>query len=99
MSYQKTSILKLPRSVKVWLGFFVVAMAVAVGCSEGGGAATVAGAADEAPDPVAGSKGEAPTSVVRAEDAAPDFEIVLFETANHQAGEVLRLSELQGSDV
>ena len=32
-------------------------------------------------------------------EAAPDFEIVLFETPNHEAGEVLRLSDLQGRPV
>ena len=77
-----------PLSGKAWLGFFVVAMAVAVGCSGGGGAAVVASAADGAPEPA-----------VRAADAAPDFELVLFENANHEAGETLRLSDLQGKPV
>lgn len=31
------------------------------------------------------------------EDAAPDFEIMLFQTENHQRGELLRLSGLRGS--
>ena len=33
------------------------------------------------------------------EDTAPDFELVLFETENHAAGEVLRLSDLRGRPV
>ena len=32
-------------------------------------------------------------------DAAPDFELTLFETANHEAGETLRLSDLRGRPV
>jgi len=37
--------------------------------------------------------------VERAPDAAPDFELVLFETANHEKGEVFRLSDLAGKPV
>ncbi len=32
-------------------------------------------------------------------DVAPDFELTLFETPNHAAGDVLRLSELKGQPV
>ena len=32
-------------------------------------------------------------------DSAPDFELVLFENANHRAGEVMRLSQFQGQPV
>ena len=35
----------------------------------------------------------------RSEDAAPDFEIALFENQNHAKGEVFRLSEAQGRPV
>ena len=35
----------------------------------------------------------------RSEDAAPDFEIALFENENHSKGEVFRLSEVQGRPV
>ncbi len=77
------------RSPKGWLGFLIFAGAVAVACS-GGEAATAT--------PSPGSNETAPASE-RPADAAPDFEIVLFETPNHRAGEVLRLSDLQGSPV
>ena len=35
----------------------------------------------------------------RSAEAAPDFELVLFETENHRRGEILRLSDLQGNPV
>ncbi len=71
------------------------AAAVAVACS-GGDAAPAAPASPAAPSP-----GSTETSLAteRPADAAPDFEIVLFETPNHKAGEVLRLSDLQGKPV
>ena len=77
------------RSPKRWLGFLVFAAAVAVACS-GGEAATAA--------PSPGSNDTAPATE-RPADLAPDFEIVLFGNANHEAGEVLRLSDLQGRPV
>ncbi len=77
------------RSRKGWLGFLIFGAAVAVACS-GGEAAT------GAPSP--GSNETSP-GTERPADAAPDFEIVLFETANHKAGETLRLSDLQGRPV
>ena len=77
------------RSPKGWLGFLIFAGAVAVACS-GGEAAT----ATSSP----GSNETAPATE-RPADAAPDFEIVLFETPNHKAGEVLRLSDLRGRPV
>ena len=99
MSNRRTWITTLPRSGKAWLGLAVFVTALAVGCSGGGGAAIVASASDEAPAPVASAPVEAPEPVVRSADAAPDFEIELFETANHQAGEVLRLSDMLGKPV
>ena len=77
------------RSPKGWLGFLIFAAAVAVACS-GGEAATAA--------PSAGSNDTA-LATERPADLAPDFEIVLFETPNHKAGEVLRLSDLRGRPV
>ena len=77
------------RSPKGWLGFLIFAAAVAVACSGGDVA------------PAAPSPGSSETSPVteRSEDAAPDFELTLFETANHRAGETLQLSHLQGKPV
>lgn len=43
--------------------------------------------------------GASAAPVERAPDAAPDFELVLFETPNHEKGEVLRLSDLAGHPV
>lgn len=37
--------------------------------------------------------------VLRSTDAAPDFELTLFENGDHSAGEVLRLSDLVGKPV
>ena len=37
--------------------------------------------------------------VSRSADAAPDFELTLFENGDHSAGEVLRLSDLVGKPV
>ncbi len=78
----------LPRSGKAWLAVVAFATALAVGCSAGGEAAVVANA-----------PGETQGVTTRAADAAPDFEIELFETANHERGEVLRLSDLTGKPI
>ena len=50
---------------------------------------------DGAAVPAASSSGGA----ARSADAAPDFELVLFETENYAKGEVLRLSDLAGKPV
>ena len=83
------------RSRKGWLGFLIFAAAVAVACS-GGDAAPTSPAAPAAPSP---GSNDASLAAERPADAAPDFEIVLFETPNHKAGETLRLSDLQGRPV
>ncbi len=86
------STLRFLRSPRGWLGFLIFGAAVAVACSGG----------DAAPaSPAAPSPGSTETSLAteRPADAAPDFELILFETANHKAGETLRLSDLQGSPV
>ena len=70
-----------------WLVFLAIASAVAVACAGGeasvGPQAAVIGAQSAEADA----------------DVAPDFEIVLFENANHRAGETLRLSDLRGQPV
>ena len=40
-----------------------------------------------------------PISNGAAEDAAPDFELTLFETPNHSAGEAFKLSQYQGQPI
>ncbi len=67
----------------------IFAVAVAVACS-GGEIASVA--------PSLGSNETSPAPE-RPADAAPDFELTLFGNANHEAGETLRLSDLQGRPV
>ena len=42
---------------------------------------------------------EDPAEVSRSADAAPDFELTLFENDDHSSGEVLRLSDLVGKPV
>ena len=42
---------------------------------------------------------EATAEVSRSADAAPDFELTLFENGDHSAGEMLRLSDLVGKPV
>ncbi len=39
------------------------------------------------------------SGAARSADAAPDFELVLYETENHRKGETLRLSDLEGKPV
>ena len=46
-----------------------------------------------------GGSNTEPNASVRSADAAPDFELVLFETENHAKGESLQLSQLLGSPV
>lgn len=41
----------------------------------------------------------APAAASEAAEAAPDFEIALFQSASHTAGETLRLSDLKGKAV
>ena len=59
----------------------------------------IAACGSTAPDgsvvPAASSSREA----ARSADAAPDFELVLFETENYAKGEILRLSDLAGKPV
>ena len=50
---------------------------------------------DGAAVPAASSSGRA----ARSADAAPDFELALFETENYAKGQVLRLSDLAGKPV
>ena len=82
----------LRRSRSTWMGLAVIAMFLFVAC--GGGDAEMFTASGEPMESKAGSK-----SAARSDEAAPDFELVLFNTQNHQAGEVLRLSQLQGRPV
>lgn len=79
------------RSRAWWVGIVVVTAFLFVACGSGG-SNTDADATDD------GSATE-PKASVRSADAAPDFELVLFETENHAKGESLRLSQLLGSPV
>ena len=45
------------------------------------------------------SGGAASTGGERSADAAPDFELVLFETENHEKGEKIHLSQFEGQPV
>ena len=46
------------------------------------------------------SGGASPTGAERSDaDAAPDFELVLFATENHEKGEKIRLSQFKGQPV
>ena len=93
----------LPRSPwragATWLGLAVVATLLLAACGGDGDGDDVEAASqmfDASGKPI--EKDET-TEKRRSEDAAPDFEIALFENENHSKGEVFRLSEAQGSPV
>ena len=79
------------RSRTGWLGVAVVTAFLFVAC----------GGVSSNTDPDATDDGSAtePKASARSADAAPDFELVLYETENHAKGESLRLSQLLGSPV
>ena len=80
-----------------WLGLFVVIAFLFVACGGVEPAAEDAdvGTADVAASPV----GKEAKETRKSGDAAPDFEITLFENENHQRGEMIRLSQFQGKPV
>ena len=89
---------KLGRNRAVWLAAAVASALLFVAC---GGTDS-----DMATDAVAftatGTEMPAGTEMgeaARSADAAPDFELVLFETPNHVKGEVIRLSQFGGKPV
>ena len=90
------------RSRAAWLGLAAVATVLFVACGGGSSASDEEPALGEAFDTDAEPMGNMPTdteSIGGSDDAAPDFELVLFETENHARGEVLRLSQLRGRPV
>ena len=71
---------------------------VAAACSSGSEETAMF---DEKGDPMAGDEAAAVRAAAEVDsaDTAPDFQIVLFQTALHDAGENLRLSDLKGAPV
>ncbi len=77
------------KSRAAWLGIAVASAFLFAACSSG------AATEQDSTEPI--SNGTASDS--RPEDAAPDFELTLFETPNHAAGEIIRLSQYEGQPV
>ena len=77
-----------------WLGLVVLGTFLLAACG-GGDSEAAPQMFDADGNPVAMGAGESS----RSEDAAPDFEIALFENQNHRKGEVFRLSDAQGRPV
>ncbi|MCH7744473.1 MAG: TlpA family protein disulfide reductase [Chloroflexi bacterium] len=71
------------KSRAAWLGIAVATAFLFAACSSA------------ASDPASTE----PISNGAAEDVAPDFELTLFETPNHSAGEAFKLSQYQGQPV
>ena len=91
------SVLLRKRSKVGWLGFALVATFLLAACG---------GAADDEMEMVYDTEGEPmedipkdSKEVARSENAAPDFRLVLFGNENHEAGEVIQLSQFQGQPV
>jgi cytochrome c biogenesis protein CcmG/thiol:disulfide interchange protein DsbE len=74
------------RGVAALLGLFVIAMLALAACSRGG----------DNTEPTFSPASARPSSRMQ---AAPDFELTLFKTPNHQDGELLKLSDLRGRPV
>ena len=76
----------------------IAATFVAAACSGGSEAKVMF---DEKGEPIAEDEAAAITAEISTDSAEtpPDFEIALFQTALHQAGESLRLSDLRGVPV
>ena len=92
-----TSVLLPSRSKVGWLGIALVAAFLLAACG---------GVADDEMEMVYDTEGEpmedmprGSKEVARSEDAAPDFQLVLFGNENHEAGEVIQLSQFQGQPV
>ena len=101
---------RLGRSGALWVGLLAAAAFALAACGGGNGDDEASGGQTAATEPSstetvfdAGAKpmdeGEVKEVAVRSEDAAPDFELTLFETENHSAGEILKLSDLTGRPV
>ena len=92
----------LTRSRAAWLGAAIVLTILLAACgggdSDSDSESKDAQMFDSEGNPLEGSAVEL-EPVARSADAAPDFELTLFGNANHQAGEVIRLSQFQGSPV
>ena len=71
-----------------WLGIAAATMFLFAACSS---------AASEPASTTGSISGGAPSA--SSEDAAPDFELTLYETPNHAAGDVINLSQYQGRPV
>ena len=84
-----------------WAWIAAVALTAILIASCGSNGATEPTAVPEPADggEAAAEATAAPESVSRSADAAPDFELTLFENGDHSAGEVLRLSDLVGKPV
>ena len=82
------------RAGTTWLGLAVLGTFLLAACG-GGDSETAPQMFDADGNPVVEGVGESS----RSEDAAPDFEIALFENENHSQGETFRLSDAQGRPV
>ena len=95
------------RSKAVWLGLVVLAPFVIAACGGNGDTeptSAPAAAAQPTSAPAAAAQPTSPPAndtgtAIRSPDAAPDFQITLFENDNHTRGEVLHLADLVGQPV